>query len=313
MTDMQAPQVSTLQTILLALLALVPAIILLIYIYAKDRVEKEPFKLLFKLFIFGALIAIPVAVAEVVLDDFVLLGVVFRSAWIEVDGAVYWDSIPYYIYHITKYILVVALCEELGKYLVLKKITANNREFNSLFDGIVYAVFVSLGFAALENVIYVVKGAISGGMSAGIYVALIRTVSAVPAHMFFAILMGYNYSLSHIYGKAAALEIEYARMGYIANRSSHLSENVYLKKAIIIPIVIHGLYDIFATIPGWFSTVCWLALVVGMYIFCFRKVKQFSKADSSDFTLAQRIVFMRYPMLESILSSASDDTFGSAM
>ena len=313
MNEMQVPQVSTLQTILLALLALVPAIILLIYIYAKDRVEKEPFKLLFKLFIFGALVAIPVAIAETVLDDFILRGFIFSSAWVEYNGVVYWDPAPYYIYHILKYILVVALCEELGKLLVLKKITEKNREFNSLFDGIVYAVFVSLGFAALENVLYVVKGAISGGMGAGLYVALIRTVSAVPAHMFFAILMGYNYSLSHIYDKAAAIEAECANLGYIARPGSPLSENSYMRNAILIPVIIHGLYDIFATLPGWISTVCWLILVVGMYIFCFKKVKQFSKSDSSDFTLAQRIVVLKYPALADVLSTASDGTFGSAM
>ena len=82
-----------------------------------------------------------------------------------------------------KAFIVVALVEEFSKYIIVKYYAQNNREFNEPFDGIVYAVMVSMGFAALENVLYVYQYGSSTGIT--------RAFTAVPAHATFGILMGY--------------------------------------------------------------------------------------------------------------------------
>ncbi len=93
----------------------------------------------------------------------------------------YWQP----AYTILLAFLVVAVVEEGTKFVFLKLRTWRDPNFNFRFDGIVYAVFVSLGFAAFENINYV--------LGYGLTVALPRAVLAIPAHMGFAVFMGLFY------------------------------------------------------------------------------------------------------------------------
>ena len=77
--------------------------------------------------------------------------------------------------------ILVGLVEEGSKWIILKSFTWKNKEFNYIYDAIVYAVFVSLGFAALENIIYVLNG--------GITTAITRTIFSIPGHTFFGVFM----------------------------------------------------------------------------------------------------------------------------
>ena len=86
---------------------------------------------------------------------------------------------------------VVAVVEEGTKFLLMKLRTWKNPNFNYSFDGIVYAVSVSLGFAAFENIKYV--------MNFGLSVALPRAVLAVPGHMGFAVFMGLFYGRAKLF------------------------------------------------------------------------------------------------------------------
>ena len=122
-----------------------------------------------------------------------------------------------------KAFFVVALVEEFSKYLIVRFAAQRNKEFNEPYDGIVYAVAVSMGFAALENVLYV--------YSYGFETGLFRAFTAVPAHATFAILMGYYM------GKAK------------------FSENRFLLNMIGLGVatLFHGAYDFFLFInfvPG---------------------------------------------------------------
>ncbi len=83
---------------------------------------------------------------------------------------------------------LAAIPEEISKWLVLYWIVWKSREFDEHYDGIIYAVFVSLGFALVENIMYVVNR--------GMGVALIRAVLSVPGHGSFGVLMGYYFSLA---------------------------------------------------------------------------------------------------------------------
>ncbi|MBQ1224165.1 MAG: PrsW family intramembrane metalloprotease, partial [Oscillospiraceae bacterium] len=135
-----------LNEILLVCAALLPALVLCIFVFIKDRVEKEPFSLLLLLFILGVISCFPAAEIEGVL--FSALDGIFAPFTYVKDGVTYLSGISYYIYHALKYFIGVALVEEGVKFLALFLVTRNNKNFNCLFDGLIYSVFVSLGFAA---------------------------------------------------------------------------------------------------------------------------------------------------------------------
>ena len=125
--------------LLLIAAAVIPAIFLMVKVYQSDRLEKESRKLLWQLVkagVFSSLIAI---VEERILSYLL-------------DEAVSQSSAAY---DVLLYFVVVAVSEESSKYWMLKRHTWRSPEFNCMFDGVVYAVFVSLGFALWENISYV--------------------------------------------------------------------------------------------------------------------------------------------------------------
>ncbi|WP_343329092.1 PrsW family intramembrane metalloprotease [Polaribacter staleyi] len=151
----------------LLLLAIAPATIIILYIYFKDKFEKEPIGFLFKNFLLGATVSV---ILTVIIGG-------FASKLIPLSEG---TSI---LQQFLKAFVVVALVEEFSKYVIVRYYAQRNKEYNESFDGIVYAVMVSMGFATLENVLYVFQHGVSTG--------IIRAFTAVPAHATFAILMGY--------------------------------------------------------------------------------------------------------------------------
>ena len=154
-----------------------------LFIYWKDKHEKEPVGVLVMCFIFGVLICFPAG--------FWNSGVfgIFGYDLDEDNGMVISFFMAFF---------VVGLGEELLKYLVVILYAFRKPCFNEPFDGIVYAVMVSLGFAAFENIIYVMEG--------GIGVAIMRMFTAVPMHAAFAVIMGYYIGLSKYYHGSARTE-----------------------------------------------------------------------------------------------------------
>ena len=149
----------------------------------------------------------------------------------------------------------VAVSEEGFKYLLLRRATWRHGAFNCQFDGVVYAVFVSLGFALWENIGYV---AIYGFST-----ALVRAVTAVPGHACFGVFMGAWYGQAKRYdlrGDEAA-----------SRRSRH--------KALWLPMLLHGTYDFVASSGSELSALVFLAFIVIMYVVAIRKVRRLSRED----------------------------------
>lgn len=259
----------------LIIVAIIPAVVLCVYVYKKDRIEKEPLTLLLKLLLLGALCCYPAAIIESIFDD------VLRLFFL--DGALN------YAYIIIHHFFVVALVEEGCKYFVLNKVTRKNREFNSLFDGIIYAVFVSLGFAAFENVFYVIEN--------GITVGIMRAVLSVPGHMFFAVMMGYFYSRSHIKDKASMLEISLIKRGIISYNKPLFNSKKERLLTLVIPIILHGTYNSCCSIGTTFSTLLLVALVIFMYVYCFGKILKVSKNDTYENSYIMYMMTSKYPEL----------------
>lgn len=151
--------------LILLAIALAPGVAIGVYIYLKDRHEKEPISLLIKSFFYGILSVFVTLFISSIIGQFFTINELDVS-----EQAVH-------------AFLIVALVEEFSKFLFVRGILYRNKNFNEPFDGIVYAVMVGMGFATFENLLYVAEG--------GIGVALTRMFTAVPAHAAFAVLMGY--------------------------------------------------------------------------------------------------------------------------
>lgn len=152
---------------ILALLAIAmaPGVAIMIYIYLKDRHEKEPIGLLIRSFFLGILSVFVTLFISSIISQFITIN--------ELDVSE--QAIHAFI--------IVALVEEFSKFLFVRGVLYRNKNFNEPFDGIVYAIMVGMGFATFENIFYVTEG--------GFTVALTRMFTAVPAHASFAVLMGY--------------------------------------------------------------------------------------------------------------------------
>ena len=189
----------------LGVLALAPGLAIIIFIYWKDKFEKEPKRLLALSFLLGALSIIPAIILEMIFSN-------------------YAESIPIYlISNAVKAVLVVGLAEEGSKYFMARYFLFPRRAFNEPFDGITYCVMISMGFATIENVMYVMDG--------GVTTALLRMVTAVPAHATFGIIMGY----------------------YLGLKKFDSENRYYGLKALGFAALLHGAYDFFLFInyyPG---------------------------------------------------------------
>ncbi len=154
----------------LLFLALAPAFLIMVYVYFRDKYEKEPIGLILKGFLLGAIIIFPVGLIENSIKDF----------------AVGFDKIPKAAYD---GFLVAGATEEIFKFLMVFILIWRNPNFNEKFDGIVYAVSVALGFATIENLFYVFS-------NNSLQVGLLRAFTAIPAHAIFGIVMGFYLGLA---------------------------------------------------------------------------------------------------------------------
>ena len=166
---------------LVILAALAPVAWLLWTIYRKDSVQPEPTKWLVKAFLYG--------VGSVFLSFFISLPLSIVLG-LNIDK----DTYASLLEALEDAFLLAAVPEELAKFFMLWLLLRKNPFFDEHFDGIVYAVCVGLGFAALENIVYLFDGIDDWSW---IQIGVIRALFSVPGHYFDAILMGYYYSIYH--------------------------------------------------------------------------------------------------------------------
>lgn len=211
----------------LIFLALAPVLLILIYVYIRDKYEKEPWGLLVKTVLAGGFITIPILFVEGVLS---VHGNSIQGIWQAAYTA----------------FVVAAFTEELFKYLVIFLLIRKNINFNERFDGIVYAVFVSLGFAAVENILYV--------YNYGFDVGLTRAITAVPAHALFGVIMGFYFG-----------------------KSIRSTKNKYLILAFVMPWFFHGFYDFILMSAHPFFLLLFIPYLIYLWINGFKKMKYLSE------------------------------------
>ncbi|MBQ7792042.1 MAG: PrsW family intramembrane metalloprotease [Clostridia bacterium] len=273
---------------ILMAVALLPAIFLCGYVFWKDRVEKEPIGLLLKLLILGALCCYPAALIEQLISA-VIDGFFATIPMVITSQGVNSYTTAYYIYQFVSYFIGVALVEEGLKFIVLTWTTRKNEAFNSFFDGLIYAVFVSLGFAALENVMY--------AFSYGLETALMRAVTTVPGHLFFAVLMGYHYSHWHLKDQARDTEIRLKKQGILASQKPLFDSKTSRIYCLWVPVLAHGLYDFLCVVDTTWAFLGLVAFLGFMYVHCFRKIRRMSQNDQTEQTYVEKMLQMKYPGL----------------
>ena len=224
----------------LLFLTILPSYLLGRYVYRMDKTEKEPVGLLFRLFVGGMVaVALTISISRLAKGHFAIL----------TNEATDIKSLIIYNF------LGVALIEEACKWIMLFIFTWRNKNFNFLFDGIVYGVFVAIGFATVENFLYVFSN------DGGFVTALLRAVLSVPAHAFFGVFMGYYYGLS--------------KMDHNRKRGFLL----FLILSLLIPILLHGTFDFCLSINSWMFMAAYALFVIILYIVSFGRIKHLSKND----------------------------------
>jgi RsiW-degrading membrane proteinase PrsW (M82 family) len=195
---------------LLSALAAAPGLAICIYIYWKDKFDPEPRSLLVKSFFLGiGSVIMTLLISAIILPQF---GFEHESTNL--------------VWSLASCVLGIGLVEEYSKYFFVRYFAYKKSAFDEPFDGITYCVIVSMGFATLENFMYVFQN------EDGFKVALMRMVFSVPAHAVFGVIMGYHLGLQKHYGRKSA--------------------GVY---GLMLAAGLHGLFDFFlfqSYIPGMF-------------------------------------------------------------
>lgn len=221
-------------TIIVYIAALLPIVLLLWYIYKRDKWQPEPIGQMLKAFFLG--------ITSVILSLFISIpsGAIglYPAEATSIAGAI---SVAFF---------GAAIPEELAKFFILWLFLRKNRHFNEKMDGIVYAVCVSLGFAALENIMY-----LTSNYEEWLVTGISRALFAVPGHFCFGILMGYYYSLAKFYP---------------CKRQSHWT------LALAAPILAHGAYDSILFICNVSPEISTL-LIIAFLFFCHKLWKYGSK------------------------------------
>lgn len=198
-----------------------PGLALLSYFYLKDEYESEPISFVFRAFIFGALLVFPIMFIQYVLEAENIVQSGFVHAFFS-----------------------ISLLEEFFKWFILIYTVYQHVEFDEPYDGIVYGVAVSLGFATVENIFYLFAN--------GLEYAIGRALLPVSSHALFGVIMGYYL------GKGKFTELSKAK---------------WIILSLLLPFLFHGIYDfILISIENWLIYI--LPFMIFLWWLALRKVKK---------------------------------------
>lgn len=231
--------------IILLIISILPVVILSYFIYKKDR-NKEPLKILLKLFFGGVLSIFITLIVSSILEIFFPF---FESNYADLN-----------LIELVVYTFIgVALIEEGSKFIILYNFSYNSKDFDEFYDMLMYGAYVSLGFACLENILYVFQN--------GMATAIIRGIASVPGHAFFGIFMGYYLGLA----KIASL-----------NKNKRL-ENKNKMLSLLVPTLFHGIFDYCLFSGKMILLFIFLIFLILLYINAFKKLNRVSKINKKLF------------------------------
>jgi RsiW-degrading membrane proteinase PrsW (M82 family) len=205
------------------LASIAPAIFIMYLIYRHDM-ESEPFTMVIKAFL-GGVLSVFISFLFSTPLSMLLITNSFLSPLMDA-------------------FLAAAIPEELSKWLIFIWLIKKSKHFDQYYDGILYAIFISMGFALIENILYVVEG--------GLGIAFFRAIFAVPGHMLFAIPMGYYFSLSRF-----------------ESGNDAFKHKCY---SLLIPIILHGIYNSILMYMNFNSDNVFIILII-LVLFTYFQIK----------------------------------------
>ena len=227
--------------LILFIISTLPVFLLGMYIYKKDK-NKEPTKLLVKLFVGGILSCFLVLIISAILGIFIPI---FSADYNTLN-----------LIELIFYVFVgIALIEECCKWIFSYKLAYNDSHFEEIFDMIVYSVFVALGFAFFENLFYVYEN--------GVTIGIFRAISAVPGHACDGVFMGYYLGL--------------AKQSQINNRNDLKTK--YIIYSILVPTILHGIYDYCCLAESNIILITFIIFIIFLYTTSFKKIKLLSNEE----------------------------------
>jgi RsiW-degrading membrane proteinase PrsW (M82 family) len=233
----------------LILVALLPPVLIALYLYLRDKYVKEPLSLILLSYISGWTIVVGILLIHFFLSATSISHQLKQFFMPGTFSGSFFDAF-----------VMAAFLEEGFKFLVFRQLIWKSKYFDEYYDGILYAALISLGFASLENIMYVFDYGFNTGLT--------RAFTAIPAHTFFGISMGYYFSRA---------KFNFTHTGY----------NLFM--AFFIPLLLHGIYDLilfelsrmespgdpfFPYIVGAF----WGVMVI-MYVLSRKRIKAMLKKD----------------------------------
>lgn len=231
----------------LLILAIAPVVTIILWIYLKDKYDKEPICILSKFFIIGILVSILAIYTE---ETLIKINIFIGKT---------------YIFYMS--FIVAGLVEEGLKALVLITNLLKEKNFNERLDGIIYSVFLSLGFATVENIIYILFEDPTSAFEVGV----IRSIISVPAHMIFAVIMGYYISKYRF-------------------TSSKAKKRKYLIASIILPVLLHGVFDFILMIQYRWSIIVFIAYIVYLWKISLDKLDEYTNNSRKKFLKRHKVI-----------------------
>lgn len=229
-------------------IAILPVIALLFYVYKKDP-NKETFGSLFKIFVFGVISTIPAAILEIIVDKIIPTN--------------HLNLFTLFIY----VFIGVALIEEFVKWFIVKTFIYKTDKFDEYYDAVVYCTYVSLGFACLENIGYVLQS--------GISVGIMRALTSVPGHTCFGIIMGYY--------------LCYTKFNELRSNKEASKYNIL---SLLYPVIAHTLYDYLLMVAvsssrtNYYTVlIIWLIFYIILLVYCIKLINKVSKQNQQFYSV----------------------------
>lgn len=284
-----------------SLVAFLPAVALCLYVYAKDKIEKEPAPLVIALFLTGAV-------------SFVLAFFCQKGVSLAIDS-LFKDYMSYNSEGVLSFgskgaeILHAVLISFFGisivgqalKWLPVFVITTKSRHFNCLFDGIVYFSSAALGFAAAESFYY--------GATDGWDTLFLRLMANLPLHLFLSIISGFCLSVFMIHRRAKQTEKQLFENGEVSKKVFVYSFP-FCVLSVAIPSAMQGLWQLSQMLDNDLFKTVFVILSAALYVVCFVFVNRLSSKDGANEKFADRWLVKRHPHLDIVKLSEDDGVLG---
>ena len=287
----------------LALIAMIPGFFLCGYIFYKDRVEREPISLLAVLFGAGAVAYVPSHFLEKLLVK-AIDSLFANSMQLSVEGIYTYNSIiSETLHNVLCAFFGFALVPIFIKFAVLYFATHNNKNFNYLFDGVVYSVFVSLGFAMAENAVFAIQNDVD--------LIIPKALTSVSCNLFVAIIMGYFYTMWHMRFTANRIESKLLKTEIIKEDKIRSSTG-WLVGCIAASTLFLGLYNLASFGKNQTVTVLFYVIIYTFYGLSFVIINHVASKDTSAKNYLCKVIAKSHPELscqqieDSVLKGADE-------